>query len=453
VAIEGTAQDVHAADLDGDGDLDLLVAPDAGNEVVWYESDGASPPGWTRRSLAATAGPWSSVATADLDLDGDLDAIGTDSGAGLVGWWENGGGSFAERPVATGAGGPRAVFPADFDRDGDPDLLVALGTADQIVWRENRGGQFAFATGDVSPAIVLDGEAAVLLDVVLDHRGRTGDEELAWSAAELVLERTPGESLAQSEADAWIDELRLYLDDGSGAFEPGIDAEVVSTTTVDPVEGRWSIPVPQGDPQARVAPGSPRRYFVELRTEADASYGTPSQILVSHGGDDAGSVEYADHSIPLDPSYSPAATATVLADRDTDGDGIPSSQDDDDDGDGVADGSDCASDDGTSWALPGEATDLRLSQRLAETWFEWAAPADPGGTAAAYDLLVSTAADDFEQAASCVAADHGATLVTSTLSPAPGETFHYLVRAVNACGDGTAGSDSADVPRAARICP
>ena len=34
------SEEMYAADVDGDGDLDLLIALFVGNEVRWYENDG-----------------------------------------------------------------------------------------------------------------------------------------------------------------------------------------------------------------------------------------------------------------------------------------------------------------------------------------------------------------------------------------------------------------------------
>ena len=38
------ASDVHAADLDGDGDIDVLSASFLDNKIAWYENDGVQTP-------------------------------------------------------------------------------------------------------------------------------------------------------------------------------------------------------------------------------------------------------------------------------------------------------------------------------------------------------------------------------------------------------------------------
>ena len=60
------ADSVAAADVDGDGYLDILSASRNDNKVAWYENDGAALPTFTLRTVSTSAVEAVSVAAADL---------------------------------------------------------------------------------------------------------------------------------------------------------------------------------------------------------------------------------------------------------------------------------------------------------------------------------------------------------------------------------------------------
>ena len=97
-------------------------------------------------SLAAGDGP-ADVWAADLDGDGDLDLVTADSSAGTVSViMANGNGTFVS-PVAYSVGdGPWAVVAADFDMDEDVDIAAANSGSENIsVLINNGGGAFGNA--------------------------------------------------------------------------------------------------------------------------------------------------------------------------------------------------------------------------------------------------------------------------------------------------------------------
>lgn len=137
---------VFATDVDGDGVTDVVTGSRGGflDEVTWDENNGGSPPSFTDRVLSdfGLAGSVSSVFTADVDGDGDIDVLAASQDYGIR-WYENDGGSppsFTERTVpSTGVGGPSSVFATDMDGDGDTDVLAAfIFGAGSIAWYENR---------------------------------------------------------------------------------------------------------------------------------------------------------------------------------------------------------------------------------------------------------------------------------------------------------------------------
>ncbi|MEM7308333.1 MAG: VCBS repeat-containing protein [Planctomycetota bacterium] len=140
--------DLAAADVDGDGDCDLLfAAPGGAGVVAWHENDDGAGAFSTAQVISAAALGASAVAAADVDGDGDLDAVSTALFGGFVGWHENtdGAGTFGSpQPINPSSYLPQTAAAADLDTDGDPDVLVStLGDA-SITWYENTDGLGAF---------------------------------------------------------------------------------------------------------------------------------------------------------------------------------------------------------------------------------------------------------------------------------------------------------------------
>ena len=110
------ARCVYAADLDGDGDLDVLSASPAGG-IAWYANDGTGQFG-PQQVITAPAYGAVYVYAADLDGDGDLDVLS----ASNVVW--TGGGYYTDSKIAwyandgTGQFGPQQVITrkADYAR-------------------------------------------------------------------------------------------------------------------------------------------------------------------------------------------------------------------------------------------------------------------------------------------------------------------------------------------------
>jgi len=131
------ARSIFAADVDGDGDMDVLAGH---NNIAWYENDGSE--SFTPHTISTSAA--SSVYAVDLDGDGDMDVVG--SSAGSVGWYENdGSGNFATHTICNHYWhrGFRSVYALDVDRDGYMDVVAASSSPNnKIMWYENDGSQY-----------------------------------------------------------------------------------------------------------------------------------------------------------------------------------------------------------------------------------------------------------------------------------------------------------------------
>ncbi len=80
---------VHAADLDGDGDPDVLSASEIDAKIAWYENlDGLGTFG--PQQVITTQALWAtSVYAADLDGDGDPDVLSASYNDNKIAWYEN----------------------------------------------------------------------------------------------------------------------------------------------------------------------------------------------------------------------------------------------------------------------------------------------------------------------------------------------------------------------------
>ena len=140
--LQQAALGLATADLNGDGNLDLLAVSAAGYSVLLGNGDGSfQPPAFY--SLANGAGPYS-IVIADFNRDGKLDLAipaGNQSVAVLLG---NGDGTFGA-PIYTFDGNGVGLVSADFNGDGKPDL-AAVGASGIAILLGNGDGTFQTAT-------------------------------------------------------------------------------------------------------------------------------------------------------------------------------------------------------------------------------------------------------------------------------------------------------------------
>jgi FG-GAP-like repeat len=150
---------IELVDLDADGDADILCADAGGNQLHVFLGDGTgSFPALPTQSVGgagSTAAP-ACLALADLDRDGDLDVVTANTGGDdLAVFLAQPAGVLPSTPSAVlgGAGvtnAPRAVALLDVDNDGDVDVVSANEGSDSLTVFLQTGGTFS-----VLPDIVL----------------------------------------------------------------------------------------------------------------------------------------------------------------------------------------------------------------------------------------------------------------------------------------------------------
>ena len=98
------AASVFAADMDNDGDMDIVSASYLDDTIAWYENDGGADPSWTKAVISYSADYAHSVFVADMDNDGDMDILSASANDDAIAWYENNGAadpSWTARKIAT----------------------------------------------------------------------------------------------------------------------------------------------------------------------------------------------------------------------------------------------------------------------------------------------------------------------------------------------------------------
>ncbi len=150
----GITRRTIAADIDGDGNMDILRVSNSGQEnFAWFRNEDGIGNFGPMQIIGNLEQP-RFISSGDLDGDGDIDVIGTSPVAPMdkLVWYENldGQGTFGNvNVINTATQGQGAVAVADIDGDGDNDLIVNSQDDRTLAWYKNLDGQGTFGASQI----------------------------------------------------------------------------------------------------------------------------------------------------------------------------------------------------------------------------------------------------------------------------------------------------------------
>ncbi len=231
VGVLGAPRGVYVADINGDQRLDIAASGMADNAVVWYEAPLDPRDPWPCYAVDDSLEAVKGVFAADVDLDGDLDLLAAGREAGDVVWYEHGDLTYppiwTKHFIDTELAGAVNVWCGDLFGDELPEVVATAKYAGWVVvYRQTDD------TSDIWERTLVDGdlpEACPLSAADIDGDGRT-DIVAAGRAAELLAwYSTPSESGLNWQRHVVDDAAGHSMGLTTGDLDNDGDAEIVAT--------------------------------------------------------------------------------------------------------------------------------------------------------------------------------------------------------------------------------
>ncbi|NER13526.1 hypothetical protein GWK08_08770 [Leptobacterium flavescens] len=259
--LQQLSMDAAIADLDGDGDLDILIANEHRPNILLINDGKGKFTNESASRIPQVNHDSEDIGIADFDLDGDPDIIvvSEDDKTNEL-YLNNGDGTFTDagsRIPVTGTSNSVVVY--DINNDGAPDILIGNNGQNNILINDGKGhfkdetiqrfGEFTDVTQDLTLGdIDGDGDQDILVAnedanriLINDGKGFFKDQ----SSDRLVYRTTPEETrevdVADIDGDGDLDILygnvqafvpnaqrqnRLLLNDGKGFFSDITDTNL-----------------------------------------------------------------------------------------------------------------------------------------------------------------------------------------------------------------------------------
>jgi len=182
------AMSVFAADVNGDGLVDVLSACYDNNQIAWHKNLDNSGKFSAPIIISNQAIKARSVFAADVNGDGLIDVLSASESDDKIAWYKNLGnnGQFsAPIIISDQAIGASSVFAADVNGDGFIDVLSAYYGDNAIAWYKNLGNDGQFSAPIIINDLAMYAQSVFAADVNGDHlidvlSASYNDNTIAW---------------------------------------------------------------------------------------------------------------------------------------------------------------------------------------------------------------------------------------------------------------------------------
>ena len=132
-----SAHDAKCADLDNDGDTDVIAASATPGSVLIFYNDGNASVGWQTSTLTNSFSGAKVVYIIDLDKDNNLDILGTAADANEIAWWKNLGGNpitWEKTIIADNFVGSDDLIVDDLNDDSKYDIVATAWKSSEVTY-------------------------------------------------------------------------------------------------------------------------------------------------------------------------------------------------------------------------------------------------------------------------------------------------------------------------------
>lgn len=178
------AFDVNTMDVNGDGKKDVALSSFMAAGIYWYEQPANSGDAWIKHFVSSTY-DGTDMYTGDIDGIGNIDLIVSGLFYNKISWfsynWENGQAFWTEYSLDDNIAVPGDISLNDVDEDGDIDVVVAGMGDNQMLWYENKLNETLTTTTTVITTTTTTAPPTIIQLSSFDAVAGSGKIILEWT--------------------------------------------------------------------------------------------------------------------------------------------------------------------------------------------------------------------------------------------------------------------------------